>query len=205
MGAPLPKQFMLLKGRPVLMHTLEAFHTCDPEIQLYLVLPPKEKSRWHSLCKDHHFEIPHQSVDGGDERTASVQNGLQAIPEVSGLVAIHDGVRPLVEKQVILDSFEAAAAYGNGVASVRLKDSIRKYEEGESEALDRERFRLIQTPQTFRLELIRQAYQHLGKAIRTDDASVLEEYGEKIRLIEGSYANLKITTAEDLKIAEALL
>ncbi|MFP4090711.1 MAG: 2-C-methyl-D-erythritol 4-phosphate cytidylyltransferase [Cyclobacteriaceae bacterium] len=205
MGSTVPKQFLLLKDKPILMHTLQAFFDYDPQLRILLVLPANEQERWQNLCRQHQFTIPHQVVNGGADRSASVRNGLAALPQSDGLVAIHDGVRPLVSQQIIAHSFEMAARIGNAITSVVLKDSIRQIDGEESWAVDRATYRLVQTPQTFRLSLIREAYSKAGQESRTDDASVFEAAGGKVHLIEGDYVNLKITTKEDLKVAEALM
>mgnify|MGYP002396252529 CR=1 FL=1 len=204
MGSDLPKQFMLLRGRPILMRTLEAFFYFDPQIQIILVLPALEIERWQQLCAKHDFQLPHRLASGGANRTESVRNGLSSIKAQDGLVAIHDGVRPMVSGQLIGEAYDQAATKGNAIASVALKDSIRFDDGYENKALDRSQYRLVQTPQTFKLGLILDAYQKIGELSMTDDASVLEAAGHEITLIEGDYRNLKITRQEDIKIAEAL-
>ena len=205
MGETVPKQFLLLKSKPILMHTLEVFYQQDKHISIILVLPQSEQSRWQELCSRHAFQIPHQVTNGGDNRTLSVRNGLAVISDNEGLVAIHDGVRPLVEKRIIQYSYESAAREGSAVASVALKDSIRWSDGNNSKAMNRAHYRLIQTPQTFLLSRLREAYNKVGNKTMTDDASVYEWAGYTVNLIEGSYRNIKITTPEDLSIAEALL
>ena len=204
MNADLPKQFMLLKGIPVLMYTLKAFYHYDTEIKIILVLAANEQERWQQLCEKFHFSVPHTLTDGGVSRSESVVKGLSCINDDNGLVAIHDGVRPLVSARVIGQAYNEAEEKGSAIASVPLKDSIRLYTGEQNQAVDRSQYRLIQTPQTFQLRLIREAYQKMGHQSMTDDASVLEAVGHRVSLIEGSYRNLKITTPEDLKIAEAL-
>lgn len=204
MGGKIPKQFLLLKSRPVLMHTLEAFYRRDRQISIILVLPHDELSRWQDLCRQYDFTVPHQIASGGSNRTESVRNGLAKIPAKEGLVAIHDGVRPLVDDEIIRQSYETAKKEGCAIAAVALKDSIRWSDGYENKALDRSQYRLIQTPQTFILSGLRTAYDKIGKLIMTDDASVYEYAGHAVHMIEGSYRNIKITTPEDLRIAEAL-
>lgn len=200
----LPKQFLELGGKPVLFHTLEAFHRYSPDLPLVLVLPADDFQTWNELVKKHHFTIPVTLQSGGETRFQSVKRGLEKI-DGSGLVAIHDGVRPLVSEDIIGASFRLAAAHGSAVAAVRLKESIRMTDPDTTRAMDRSKFRLIQTPQTFDLELIRKAYETREDPAMTDDASVAERAGHSISLFEGSYDNIKITTAEDLIVAEALL
>lgn len=203
MRSQLPKQFISVKGKPILMHTLETFHY--DEIQIILVLPKKQMSFWQELCQKQAFFIPHQLVEGGNTRFESVANGLACIKEPNGLVAIHDGVRPCIERSIINTSFNTAKEKGNAVVSVPLKDSIRKLHEKGNTAEDRSAFRLIQTPQTFQVALIREAFEKASHQDFTDDASVLESMGEAIHLIDGDYRNIKITTPEDLLVAESYL
>lgn len=204
MGLSTPKQFIILHDKPILMHTLEIFNRYDPQIEIILVLPEHEIGKWKQLCDKFFFHTSHQLVAGGESRTESVRNGLNAIQDAEGLVAIHDGVRPLISTEIIGNSFIEAEEKGNAIVSVPLKDSIRWSKEGENQAVDRSDYCLIQTPQTFKLSLIKQAYQALGTQSLTDDASVLEANGAKINLIPGDYRNIKITTPEDLRVAEAL-
>ncbi len=207
MGHDVPKQFLELGGKPLLMLTIEKFrHICS---EITLVLPKTQIAYWKKLCEIHHFSIPHQIIEGGETRLQSVANGLDAVPGEC-LVAIHDGVRPLIDEQIITNSFEEAEKKGNSVVSVKLKDSIREIMEEKSVAHTRENFVLIQTPQTFKSETIKYAYSRLMQESPdttqfTDDATVAEYYGEKINLIEGSYRNIKITIPEDLKIADVLM
>lgn len=205
MQSATPKQFLPLAGTPVLMHTIKQFYNYSSAVKLIVVLPEKELIQWEKLKKKHRFNIPHTVVCGGATRFQSVKNGLASITDAEALVAIHDGVRPLISVDVIANSFKIAENHGNAIASVPLKDSIRKIEGNDSYAEDRAKFRLIQTPQTFKLSLIKKAFEVPEQAFFTDDASVLENTGERIILIDGSYDNIKITTPEDLIVAEALL
>jgi 2-C-methyl-D-erythritol 4-phosphate cytidylyltransferase len=200
----LPKQFLELNGLPILMHTLEAFYRYSEKIKIILVLPEDDFAIWNELCKKHSFNKPIILQKGGETRFQSVKNGLDKI-QGSGLVAIHDGVRPLVSEDIIGASFRLAAVHQTAVAAVRLKESIRMTDQDNTKAVDRSRFRLIQTPQTFEVNLIKQAYQQKEDASMTDDASVAEKAGHVISLFEGSYENIKITTQEDLIVAEALM
>jgi len=200
----IPKQFIALNGRPILLHTLDAFHRYNSELPVILVLPSDDRDTWMRICREHRVNNPITLVDGGETRFQSVRNGLSAISG-EGLVAIHDGVRPLISEDIIGASFRLAAAHKTAIAAVRLKESIRMTDQDTTRAVDRSRFRLIQTPQTFDLSLIRKAYQQKEDATMTDDASVAERAGFSISLFEGSYENIKITTPEDLVVAEALL
>ena len=199
-----PKQFLELAGLPVLMHTINAFVRYSEKISIILVLPRHDFATWESLCKRYSFNKPLLLQQGGDSRFQSVKNGLAKI-EDDGLVAIHDGVRPLVDPEIIASSFRIAAEKKSAVAAVALKESIRLVTGETTRAEDRSRFRLIQTPQTFDVTLIKDAYRQPEETTLTDDASVAERAGHVITLFDGSYENIKITTEEDLAIAEALL
>lgn len=203
-NSKLPKQFIGLNGKPILLHTLEAFFEYSRDITVVLVLPENEFGIWESICQQYNVTYPLVLQKGGETRFQSVKNGLDKM-EGEGLVAIHDGVRPLVSADLIGASFRLAAVHGSAVAAVRLKESIRETDQDTTKAVDRSRYRLIQTPQTFHLSLIKKAYQQKEDPSLTDDASVAERAGHKISLFEGSYENIKVTTPEDLVIAEALL
>lgn len=205
MKSKVAKQFLPLIGRPVLMHTIEAFKNYSPAINIIVVLPKGEVDQWKTLCETHFFDIPHTLAHGGATRFQSVQNGLAKMP-VSGIVAIHDGVRPLVDKNTINTSFRIASKNGTAVATVHLKESLRiTDQQNTTKAVERSKYRLVQTPQTFKLDLIKRAYEGNYSPSLTDDASVAESAGYKITLFEGSYENIKITTPEDLTIVEAIM
>lgn len=199
-----PKQFLEISGLPVLMHTINVFFRYSDKINVILVLPENDFDTWSILCKKYAFDKPITLQRGGSSRFQSVKNGLDKI-EGDGLVAIHDGVRPLVSKRIIELSFKLAAVNQCAVAAVPLKESIRIVDREPTRALDRSQFRLIQTPQTFDVALIKKAYLLKEESSLTDDASVAERAGHMIALFDGSYENIKITTAEDLIVAEALL
>ena len=200
----IPKQFIELNGLPILMHTINTFYRYSHSITVILVLPSDDMETWKQLCVRYHFNKPLILQEGGDTRFQSVRKGLMKI-EGQGLVAIHDGVRPLVSQDIIAASFRLAAVHQSAVAAVRLKESIRITDQDNTKAMDRSRFRIIQTPQTFQVELIKRAYEIKEDPSLTDDASVAERAGHTISLFEGSYENIKVTTPEDLIIAEALL
>ncbi|AIZ62878.1 2-C-methyl-D-erythritol 4-phosphate cytidylyltransferase [Hymenobacter sp. DG25B] len=207
MGADRPKQFLSLLGEPVLLHTLRRF--ADPALQvqrIVLVLPTDAFAAWQLLCDEHGVQIPHTVVAGGASRWASVRRGLAelAASATEGVVAVHDGVRPLTSFAVIHNTYAAAEEHGAAVAAVVPKDSVRGLSQNGSYALDRSRLRLVQTPQCFELQLLQRAYQLPELPTFTDDASVVEDL-HPIRLVEGDYRNLKITTPEDLLVAETFL
>ncbi|MFN3999335.1 2-C-methyl-D-erythritol 4-phosphate cytidylyltransferase [Algoriphagus sp.] len=206
MGGPVSKQYLPIGGKPVLMHTLEKFHEADPDIFLMLVLPEYDFPLWKRLCEEYKFSLAHQVIAGGNSRFQSVKNGLNALPFKDGLVAIHDGVRPFVKKEVIIESFAQADKSGSAIAVVDLKDSIRKFDEnGVSTFQERQYFRLVQTPQTFQIAKIKKAFQVDELPQFTDDATVYENQGWIVSLIFGNAENIKITTPDDLDYADFLL
>jgi 2-C-methyl-D-erythritol 4-phosphate cytidylyltransferase len=200
----LPKQFIDLNGKPILLHTVEAFYRYSKSLTLILVLPEDDFDRWNGICEKFKFTEPVHLQRGGATRFQSVRNGLDKI-EGEGLVAIHDGVRPLVSEDIIAASFRLAAIHHCAVAAVRLKESLRVTDKDSTKAVDRSQYRLIQTPQTFDVQLIKKAYKMKEDESLTDDASIAEKAGHIISLFEGSFENIKITTPEDLAIAGALM
>lgn len=198
------KQFLLLKNLPVIMHTICAFHHATNKPEIIVVLPSDLHEYWEELCVHHNFNIPHQVINGGEQRFHSVRNGLMAI-KGDGIIAIHDAVRPMVSKQLIDAAFDEALIHGNAIASIRPSDSVRKIENNGSEIIDRDQLVLIQTPQTFQIEQLRTAYQQQYQPTFTDDASVVEKAGFNINLIEGERHNFKITYPEDLELANLLI
>jgi 2-C-methyl-D-erythritol 4-phosphate cytidylyltransferase len=209
MGSSVPKQFLPLAGKPVLVHTLERFLAYSPAVQVILCLPADQLPAWREIRKAHSsleaFASPILETPGGATRFQSVRNGL-ALIEGEGLVAVHDGVRPLVPVEVIAAGFRQAETDGTAVVAVPAKDSIRQIvSETENRALDRASLRLVQTPQTFRVGLLKDAFRQSESPLFTDDASVAEAAGFPVFLVDGSYENIKITTPEDLLLAEALL
>lgn len=204
MNSDTPKQFILINNLPVIMHTLLAFHSYREDLNIILVLPSSDLKTWKDLCEQHNFSIPVKIVSGGKTRFKSVQKGI-ALLEDEGLVAIHDGVRPLINKEVIAASFKIASLYGSAIAAVKLIESIRELDKDHTKSVDRSRYRIIQTPQTFQVPIIKKAYLQPESKSFTDDASVVEKAGFKISLFEGSYRNIKITTPQDIVIAESLL
>lgn len=205
MGGPQPKQFLELAGRPVLMHTLEAFDRWDASARLIVVLPEDQIDTWKRLCEAHVFGRIHRVVAGGETRFHSVQNGLGAVAS-NGLIAVHDGVRPLVAPSVIAACFAAAADGGAAVPVVPVVESVREVDaDGGSRPVDRTRLRVVQTPQVFRADVLRAAYCLPYDPRFTDDASVVEASGVAVRLVPGNRENIKLTTPMDLLLAEQLM
>lgn len=198
------KQFLLLKNKPVLMHTISAFVNSEIKPEIILVLHPDLHQDWQALCVKYNFHIPHLLISGGEQRFHSVRNGLMAIKD-DGLVAIHDAVRPLVSEKLICTAYEIAEEKGNAVACIKPSDSVRKLKKKGSKIVNRDKLVLVQTPQVFQLNQLRKAYQQPYKASFTDDASVVEKAGFAIHLIEGERNNLKITYPEDLELASFLI
>ncbi|GHT49860.1 2-C-methyl-D-erythritol 4-phosphate cytidylyltransferase [Bacteroidia bacterium] len=214
MGADVPKQFLLLAGRPVLMYTIEVFHRYDAEMKIILVLPASQLGYWEELCLEHQFSIPVTLVAGGESRFLSVRHGLeevlrQAQPPLSDvLVAVHDGVRPLVSTDIIASVFEAAATHDAAYPAVNVVDTLRKVTlEGNVRDVEREQFRLVQTPQVFHAPVLLEAYTDAPDSPHyTDDVSVVTVKLEcNPQIVAGSKENIKITTPEDLMLAEAIL
>ena len=204
MGTEIPKQFLELCGRPVLMHAIQIFHDFDPECGVILVLPEDQQQFWDELCLKHSFSLSHQIVSGGKTRFHSVLNGLSQI-DGEGIVFIHDGVRPLVSKETLHRCIETALKSGNAIPVLPVNESLRKLEGDKNISVDRSLYFSVQTPQTFRSEQILEAYLQSFDPYFTDDASVAEKAGFSIQMVEGNHENIKITTPIDLIFAEAIL
>ncbi|GHT20397.1 2-C-methyl-D-erythritol 4-phosphate cytidylyltransferase [Bacteroidia bacterium] len=208
MGTDVPKQFLLLAGRPVLMYAIEAFHRYDAEMKIILVLPAAQQDYWQKLCVEHKFSIAVTLVSGGNSRFLSVKNGLAEVKDSDALVAVHDGVRPLVTSEIIASVFEAAAGHDAAYPAVPVVDTLRKITlEGKVKDVEREQFRLVQTPQVFHAPVLREAYADAPDSPHyTDDVSVVTVKLEcEPQIVAGSKENIKITTPEDLLLAEAIL
>ncbi len=203
MGTDIPKQYLEVAGKTVLMHTIERFFTYDPSIEIITVLPSDQLLHWNELQVRYSFNISHTIVKGGEARFFSVKNGLELI-DSPGLVAIHDGVRPLVSIDTIKRCFETAEKLGNAIPVVSPSETIRMVTGDSNIPVDRMQIKLIQTPQVFRTDLIKKAYHQDYLPEFTDDATVLEKTGERINLVEGNRENIKITNPEDLIIARNL-
>jgi 2-C-methyl-D-erythritol 4-phosphate cytidylyltransferase len=204
MNNAIPKQFLELQGKPILMHTFEKFAAAISEINFVLVLPSSYLEQWKSLCKKYNFTISYQLAEAGETRFHSVKNGLALVPE-NCIVGVHDAARPLVSKNTIVNAFETAHQKGNASPAISLNESIREVKSGSNKAVDRSNYFIIQTPQCFQSSLLQKAFLQEYNPLFTDDASVLEAMGEKINLIEGNRENIKITTPHDLIIAEAIM
>ncbi|MBL4586113.1 MAG: 2-C-methyl-D-erythritol 4-phosphate cytidylyltransferase [Flavobacteriales bacterium] len=204
MGASIPKQFIELLGKPILMHTLEKLHAIGPLMELILVLPKTEMRTWEQLCEKHNFDIPHSITEGGETRFESVQNGLAKVTD-SELVGVHDGVRPFVSAQVINACFSSAARDGAAIPVVAIVQSLRKMEGEKSKAVNRNDFRAVQTPQCFQTTILKKAFAQAERTDFSDDASVVEAAGYSIKLVEGNTENIKLTTPTDLAWAKLML
>lgn len=205
MGASVPKQFLEVAGRPILRHTAERFLEYDPDIKVIFVLPSEWKQYWKEYCDKNYFIEKFSMADGGITRFHSVKNALEQIP-AGALVAVHDGVRPIVSKELIFKLFDIAEKDGAVIPVVPLVDSIRELcRDGGSRVADREKYVAVQTPQIFKSEILKAAYNLPYQKSFTDDASVVETFGQKISLCQGDRENIKITTPFDLKVAEAIL
>ncbi|WP_455628518.1 2-C-methyl-D-erythritol 4-phosphate cytidylyltransferase [Parabacteroides chinchillae] len=213
MGGDLPKQFIPMNGKPVLMHTLETFYQWDEAARLILVLPEEHQSYWKMLCKEIGCGVPHEVVNGGETRFHSVRNGLEFLSERFGVsfgrnenvfVGVHDGVRPFVSKEVITACFEKAQQCGNAIPVMPMIESLRELDGEGSHPVDRSRYIAVQTPQVFSSCLLLKAYKQPYSLLFTDDASVVEAIGEVVHTVEGNRENIKITTPFDLLVANAI-
>lgn len=214
MGGDIPKQFLPIGGRPVLMHTIDRFKQYDENLQVILVLPAEQQEYWHELCQQYNFTTPHAIANGGKERFHSVQNGLALVPDdAEGVVGVHDGVRPFVATEVIGRTYEAAREFGAAIPTTAVVESLRHLtgmpsisgNGSATQSVSRAEYLLVQTPQAFDIQLLKEAYHQPYTTLFTDDASVVEAMGKQIVTVEGNRENIKITTPFDITIAEALL
>ena len=206
MGSDIPKQFLPIGGKPVLMRTLERFREYSPTLQIILVLPQAQQDYWHQLCKDYDFKVEYVLANGGETRFHSVQNGLAKIPDdAEGVVGVHDGVRPFPSIDVIRNCYETARTAKAVIPVIPVVETVRHLQGNTSETVPRNDYRLVQTPQTFDIQLLKAANRQPYNDGFTDDASVVEAFGFNITLVEGNRENIKITTPYDLKIAEVLI
>jgi 2-C-methyl-D-erythritol 4-phosphate cytidylyltransferase len=206
MGSDIPKQFLPIGGKPVLMRTLERFREYSAELQIILVLPEAQQEYWHQLCKEYHFDVEYTLANGGQTRFHSVQNGLAKVPDdAQGVVGVHDGVRPFPSIEVIKNCYETARTKKAVIPVIPVVETVRHLEGEKSVTVPRGDYRLVQTPQTFDIQLLKAANRQPYNDGFTDDASVVESYGYEITLVEGNRENIKITTPYDLKIAEVII
>lgn len=205
-GSEIPKQFLLLQDKPILMQTLTQFYSHPFSPEIILVLPAEQIAYWHELVKIHQFSVPHSVVSGGPTRFHSVKNGLNSIETTDeAVVGVHDGVRPLVSHATITEAFDFALKFGNAIPVVDVHESVRQVAENSNKAVNRDNYKLVQTPQCFQLTQLKKAFETEFDAAFTDDASVAEKAGFTIFLTKGNRENIKITTPIDLAIAHALL
>lgn len=204
MNIPVPKQFIKLEGKPVLLLSILKFIEADPGIEIIIVLPVEHIPYWQTLCEEQLFHKPVKIALSGESRFHSVKSGLEFVIEDS-IVGIHDAVRPLVSVKTILSAFKAAEMYGNAIPAVPINDSIRQIESTNNVAVDRSRYCAVQTPQCFRSDILKRAYSLDYRYTFTDDAIVVEALGEQIHLVDGNPENFKITTPKDIIVAESLL
>ena len=206
MGSDIPKQFLPIGGKPVLMRTLERFREYSDDIQIILVLPDAQQEYWHQLCDEYHFDVEYTLANGGQTRFHSVQNGLAKVPDdAQGVVGVHDGVRPFPSIEVIRNCYETARTAKAVIPVIPVVETVRQLDGDSSLTVPRDQYRLVQTPQTFDIQLLKAANKQPYNDGFTDDASVVEAFGHKITLVEGNRENIKITTPYDLKIAEVLI
>ena len=227
MGSDIPKQFLPIGGKPVLMRTLERFREYDADLQIILVLPEAQQAYWHQLCEEYHFDVAYTLANGGQTRFHSVQNGLAKVPDdADGVVGVHDGVRPFPSIEVIRNCYETARTAKAVIPVIPVVETLRHISSNgqtrtdtdkkeslspevrcqkESRTVPRDEYRLVQTPQTFDIQLLKAANRQPYNDGFTDDASVVESYGHQITLVEGNRENIKITTPYDLKIAKVLV
>ena len=206
MGSDIPKQFLPIGGKPVLMRTLERVREYSKDIQIILVLPEAQQAYWHQLCQEYHFDVEYTLANGGQTRFHSVQNGLAKVPDDAiGVVGVHDGVRPFPSIEVIRNCYTTAREKKAVIPVIPVVETVRHLEGEQSKTVPRDAYRLVQTPQTFDIQLLKAANRQPYNDGFTDDASVVEAFGYDITLVEGNRENIKITTPYDLKIAEVLI
>ncbi len=205
MGSDIPKQFLPIAGKPVLMRTLERFKVYSSTLQIVLVLPEAQQDYWKQLCKQYDFKVEYQLANGGQTRFHSVQNGLALVPDdAEGVVGVHDGVRPFPSIDVIRNCYETARTKKAVIPVIPVVETVRQLKSEGSITVPRDQYRLVQTPQTFDIQLLKAANRQPYNDGFTDDASVVESYGHAITLVEGNRENIKITTPYDIIVAEAL-
>ena len=217
MGGDIPKQFLPIGGKPILMRTLERFRAYSETLQIILVLPEAQQDYWQELCKQYEFQVDYQIANGGQTRFHSVQNGLALVPDdAEGVVGVHDGVRPFPSIEVITRCYETARQTKAVIPVIPVVETVRQIlpsnqsnpkavSNPSSITVPRDQYRLVQTPQTFDIQLLKAANRQPYNDGFTDDASVVESYGHPITLVEGNRENIKITTPYDITVAEAII
>jgi 2-C-methyl-D-erythritol 4-phosphate cytidylyltransferase len=203
MGSELPKQFIELEGKPILMHTMEAVRSMDAEMQIILVLPESQLDFWEKLCSEHNWRVPHLLAKGGATRFLSVKSGLAQA--TGNLIGIHDGVRPFISKEMVNRCFDAAEKEGAAVPVVPIVQSLRRVLEDRNSAVNRDDFRAVQTPQCFKATVLNEAFEVADRTDYSDDASVVEASGTPISLVDGDQQNIKVTTPFDLQLARLII
>ena len=199
------KQFVNLAGKPILMHAVEAFHQSFEDINIIVVLPNAQVDHWKSLCEDHNFDVNHKVIIGGSQRFDSVKNGLAEVGDEDCIIGVHDGARPLITPELIRKVYDHAEKNGSAIPVVPVAESLRQVEGADSRAVNRDEYRLVQTPQCFKSEIIMAAFESGYNDAFTDEATVVEANGLQVSLMDGDPMNIKITTEKDLELAEKLL
>jgi 2-C-methyl-D-erythritol 4-phosphate cytidylyltransferase len=205
MQSAIPKQFLKLEGKPVILHSIQAFINYNPAINVILVLPGNQFHAWEKIVQEYGVTVPVRVIAGGETRFDSVRYGLSLVDDKHSLVAIHDAVRPLVSAKTISGAFKSAERYGSGIPAVPMSDSIRQIDSKRTVAVDRSKFCIVQTPQCFQYSILTKAYMQEYRYTFTDDASVVEADGNEVHLVDGNIDNFKLTTRTDLILAEALM
>lgn len=203
MGTEVPKQFLEVAGTPILMHTIQCFHKFDTNCQIIITLPQDWKSFWDELILKHSFKVPHVIVDGGIERYDSIKNALSICK--FDMIAVHDGVRPLVSQETIQRCLILANEKGSAIPTLPIKESVRKMEGDNTKSVERKDYLTVQTPQFFNAQMLKNGYKIAFHTGITDDASLVEEAGYTVNITSGNEENIKITTPIDLKIVSLLI
>ena len=203
MQAGVPKQFLLLEGRPILMYSMECLYRTGSEITV--VLPNGEHNHWQSLIKEYNFKVPHKIASGGTTRNRSVFNGLQTIDDNEALVAVHDAARPLLKPELVEKLFELALHRGNAIPVIPVRESLRRINSTKNKAVNRAEIFAVQTPQVFKVNLLKEAFAGNSDTTFTDEASLIESVGFTVFSVQGDRDNIKITFPEDIHVASILL
>lgn len=205
MNSQTPKQFMLIAGMPVIFYSLKAFSQTFSDIKIIVALPDELLPEWEKICSVHNLNINLTLAKGGETRFHSVKNSLSLINDDNAVIAIHDAARPIINRKTIAQLFMHAEVYGNAIPVIPVNDSVREIDKLNSKPIDRHKLCLVQTPQCFRADILKNAYRQEYRKWFTDDATVVEANGIKINLLDGYLHNIKITTPDDFLIAETLI